>query len=85
MITTIDSKEIIQSPRRVLCINHESGLQGHSLTKNVAVKISKILLRVSLYNLRSVYLKIKKNDKLVLFSCQNIEIVCGGFECMFIF
>lgn len=85
MITTINGKEIIQSPRRLLCINHELGLQGHSLTKNIAVKILKILLRVNLYKLRNIYVKIKKNDKLILFSYQNIEIICCGFKCMFIF
>jgi len=55
----------------------------HSLTKNIAFKVSEILFKVNLYMLRNVYLKMEKNDKLILFSYRNIEIICCGFECIF--
>lgn len=74
----------IGSLRRALCISYALGFQGHFLTKSIAFKILEICSRVN-YKLGNVYLKIKKNKGLILFSYQNLEIICYGFNCMFIF
>lgn len=58
----------------------------HPLTKNIAFKILEILFRVNLYKLRNVYLKTAKNDKLISFTYQTLQIyvmvseVCLSFE-----